>query len=67
MSRVVGGHLYLRLRPVSVVEMSVLKEANAIRAELVVALRFGALVCTLVLRLAREPAVAGFKVRARDV
>ena len=52
MSRLLRGHAHQGLASISVVEMSVLKEADAIGAELVVALRFGALVGTLVLRLA---------------
>ena len=67
MSRLLRSHAHQGLSSISVVEMSILKEAYAFGAELVVTLRFGALVCTLVLRLAREPTVAGFKVRARDV
>ena len=66
MSRVVGGHLYLRLRPVSVVEMSVFKEGNAFRTEFVF-ITLHCLESTLILRLTREASIARLEVRARNV
>ena len=56
-----------RLATISVIEMSILKEADSLGAELVVPLRFCTLVGALVLGLAAEATVTGFKVRARDV
>ena len=56
-----------RLGPVSVVEMSVLKESDALRAEISGSLRLDGLKSTLVLCLARETSIAGLEMRARDV
>ena len=66
MSRVIGGHLNLGLASVSVVEMSVFKEADAFRTELVF-VPLHSLESTLILRLARETSIARLEVRAGDV
>ena len=66
MSRVIGGHLNLWLASISVVEVRVLKEADAFRTELVF-VPLHSLESTLILGLARETSIARLEVRARDV
>ena len=66
MGRVISGHLNLRLRSISVVEMSFFKEVDALRTELVL-VPCHSFESALILRLARETSIARLEVRARNV